>query len=89
MEDKVRLSRYLQWTAVSCMPHMRARKPAPEAYAAAAAAVGMAGADLELILIDDRKQNVQAAQACGWDGILFTSADALVTELRGRGIAGV
>ena len=71
------------------MPHMRARKPAPEAYAAAAAAVGMAGADLELILIDDRKQNVQAAQACGWDGILFTSADALVTELRGRGIAGM
>jgi HAD superfamily hydrolase (TIGR01509 family) len=90
VEEKVELSRYLQWTAVSCMPHIRARKPAPDAYAAAAAAVGVAGSDASaLILIDDRKQNVQAAVDCGWDGIVFTTADALVDALRARGIGGV
>ena len=90
VEEKTALSRYLSWTAVSCMPHIRARKPAPAAYAAAAAAVGVKAPETaQLVLIDDRQQNVAAAVACGWDGIVFTTADALAHELRARGIDGV
>lgn len=90
IEEKCGLGRYLRWTAVSCQPHMRARKPDSEAYAAAARAAGVQhGNDATLVLIDDRKQNVESALACGWAGIHFTNAAALVAELRARGIRGI
>jgi phosphoglycolate phosphatase-like HAD superfamily hydrolase len=41
LEARLALSRYVRWTAVSCLPAMRAaRKPEPASYAAAAAAAG-------------------------------------------------
>ena len=51
VEERLELSRFLSWTAVSCLPALRgARKPEPEAFAAAAQAVGGAAADLVLIV---------------------------------------
>jgi len=51
VEERLALSRFLTWSAVSCMPALRgARKPEPEAFAAAAQAVGSACADLVLIV---------------------------------------
>jgi FMN hydrolase / 5-amino-6-(5-phospho-D-ribitylamino)uracil phosphatase len=89
IEDKCGLSKCgLQWTAVSCLPHMKARKPDAAAYAAAAKAAGALDDDI-LILVDDRRQNIDAARACGWDGVHFSNAAALVEELRARGLRGI
>ncbi len=60
------------------------RKPAPELYAAAERALGLAGEDL--LLIDDSGRNVEAALGAGWAGIRFTDADALRASLREAGI---
>lgn len=40
----------------------------------------------EVIFIDDRDKNVQAARACGFDAIAFKSADQLKNELKVRGL---
>jgi hypothetical protein len=46
VEQRLALSRYLNWSAVSCLPAMRqARKPEAGAYVAAAAAAGAANGD--------------------------------------------
>jgi 2-haloacid dehalogenase len=45
------------------------------------------GRDLaELVLVDDKPENVEAAVAAGMDGIVFTGADSLRAALRGRGL---
>jgi FMN phosphatase YigB (HAD superfamily) len=52
VEARLRLSRYLSWTAVSCLPAMRAaRKPEPEAFAAAAAAAGGAAPHAHILIV--------------------------------------
>ena len=51
VEERLALSRFLSWTAVSCLPAMRgARKPEPDAFAAAAQAAGGEPAHLVLIV---------------------------------------
>ncbi len=40
----------------------------------------------EAIFIDDRKENIEGAIACGIDSILFTSKEALLEELKKRNI---
>jgi FMN phosphatase YigB (HAD superfamily) len=51
VEERLALSRFLSWSAVSCLPAMRgARKPEPEAFLAAAAAAGGEAAHLVLIV---------------------------------------
>jgi phosphoglycolate phosphatase-like HAD superfamily hydrolase len=64
IEARLALSRYLRWSAVSCLPAMRAaRKPEPDAFAAAAAAAGDAApADCILIVRALRC----AACGCSW-----------------------
>ncbi len=57
----------------------RAVKPDPAIYAVLEERAGMAGADL--LFIDDRADNIAAAQARGWRGHVFTSAPALELEL--------
>lgn len=47
-----------------------AKKPDPEFFAKVQAAVGLAGD--ELLLIDDSRQNVEAAQKAGWRGLHWT-----------------
>ncbi|MDO5529176.1 MAG: HAD-IA family hydrolase [Paracoccus sp. (in: a-proteobacteria)] len=40
----------------------------------------------ETLFIDDSAKNIDAARAEGWDGILFTSPEALRAELAARGL---
>ena len=39
-----------------------------------------------LVFVDDREDNVAAANACGLDGVVFTGADDLRPALRERGL---
>ena len=61
---------------------VRAAKPDPRAYEIVAERSGL---PLDrLVFVDDKQLNVDAATALGMDGIVFTDAAALRTELRER-----
>jgi HAD superfamily hydrolase (TIGR01509 family) len=78
IEDKLSLSRYLSWSFVSCNTGLR--KPAPDAYRAAVAALGLpAGACL---FVDDREKNCAGAREAGLQAWRFTGAGPLRRELR-------
>ena len=59
-------------------------KPEPRIFEIAAARFGHA--PHELLFIDDKAENVAAAQALGWQGHRFEGADRLSTELKRRGL---
>jgi HAD superfamily hydrolase (TIGR01509 family) len=67
IEERLGLSRYLSWSFVSC--HTRLRKPDPAAYELAAQQLGLEPS--ELLFIDDRATNCDAARAVGWSAIHF------------------
>ena len=71
IEDKLRLSRYLKWTVVSCQ--LGVRKPDPEIYARA---LDRVETDRPWF-IDDRQVNVDAAVKAGFFGELFRDAGSL------------
>ena len=77
IEDAVGLSRYVQWSFVSCKTG--ARKPAAEAYEAALAGLGVPAS--ACLFIDDREANCEGARAVGMQALRFTSATALEPEL--------
>jgi HAD superfamily hydrolase (TIGR01509 family) len=81
IEQRLRLSRYLRWSFVSCETGLR--KPDPEAFRGAARTLGVVPA--ECLLIDDRASNCAAARALGMDAVHFTSAAELWDELAERG----
>jgi len=85
VEERLGLSRHLRWTAVSCYPHIAARKPSPAFFAAAAAAAG-AGSSSELLLIDDVLANCEGARSAGWQAIHFSSSEQLEAELAELGV---
>lgn len=60
------------------------RKPDPECFAIAEQTLGLLGKDL--LLVDDRIANVEAASNAGWDAIQFKSASQLQSALRARHI---
>jgi FMN phosphatase YigB (HAD superfamily) len=68
IEESLCLSRYLHWSFVSC--HTRLRKPEPAAYELVAQRLGL-GAE-QLLFIDDRKTNCDAARAVGMASIHFS-----------------
>ncbi len=77
IEDKLRVSRYVPWTFVSCRTGVR--KPSREAYFGAAAALGR---PLEMcLLIDDNEENCEGAEAVGMPAIPFHGADGLQGKL--------
>jgi len=82
IEDKLGLSRYADWSFVSC--RMGVRKPDPEAYLRPVRA--LACQPEELLFIDDRARNCEGAREVGLDAILFESADQLRGELVERGV---
>ncbi|HEY6346006.1 MAG TPA: HAD-IA family hydrolase [Bryobacteraceae bacterium] len=82
IEDKLRLSRYLQWTFVSCETGLR--KPAPEAFLSAAERIGRRSADC--LLIDDCIVNCAAAEDSGMPAIHFRDAYQLRQEFVRRGL---
>ena len=57
-------------------------KPDPAIYALALARFGLEGP--EAIFIDDREENVRAAEAMGIAGHVFRGADPLAADLRAR-----
>lgn len=63
----------------------RIAKPAPEAFSNAAQMIGV-NLD-ECVFIDDKEENVKAADAVGMTGILCTSPKQVKDELKGLGIS--
>ncbi|MDO3397381.1 HAD family phosphatase [Nocardioides sp. SOB44] len=59
-------------------------KPDPRVYELLVARTGRPLADL--VFVDDRPENVEAASALGMAGLVFTGADALRADLRGLGL---
>lgn len=82
IEEKLQLSRYIQWSFVSCLTGLR--KPAPEAYRSAAATLQVDVSDC--LLIDDRAVNVDASRDLGMDAILVESSAQVREELARRRI---
>ncbi len=58
------------------------RKPNPEAYESLISALQLSAE--EIVFIDDKKANVEAAQKLGIDAILFQSAEQIKEELAKR-----
>lgn len=82
IEDKLRLSRFLDWRFVSCATGVR--KPNPRAYTGAASALDLAPE--QCLFVDDREGNCAAARGVGMPAIRFESAAALRVELAHRGL---
>jgi len=82
IEGRLRLSRFLSWSFVSCLTGVR--KPDPRAFTGALGALGLAAGSL--LLIDDREENCAVARAHGLGAIRFRGAAQLRTELVQRGL---
>lgn len=82
IEDKLELSRYLDWSFVSC--HTGHRKPEAAAYLHVASALDVP--PTRCLFVDDRGSNCKAAVEVGMSAIKFTSADALRAALVAHGL---
>ena len=80
IEERLKLSRYLEWTFVSCQTGVR--KPDRAAYLGAAERLRVAPVDC--LFIDDRPVNVDAARAVGMNAILREGAPQVRRELQQR-----
>jgi len=78
IEERLGLSRFLQWTFVSCNTGLR--KPDPRAYAAVLRELGVT-AD-QCVFVDDRIRNCEAARQIGIRSVLFEGMDTLPASLR-------
>ncbi len=63
---------------------LRALKPDPAIYQAAAALAG--ARPPEIFFVDDRPEHVDGARRVGFDAVLFTGADDLAAALAERGV---
>ena len=82
IESKLRLSRFLNWTFVSCLTGVR--KPAEAAFRGPALRL-----DRPLdsfLLIDDSAANCEAAMAVGMPAIRFVGTENLLSQLENRGL---
>jgi putative hydrolase of the HAD superfamily len=61
---------------------LRITKPSPEIYQHSLAGLGVSASDA--LLLDDRVENIRAAETLGIHGILFTTPEALPHELDRR-----
>jgi len=82
IEERLGLSRFLDWTFVSCLTGVR--KPDPRAYTGAAETLGLPPS--RLLFVDDREKNVAAARSVGLQGVRFDSAGSLRAALVERGV---
>jgi HAD superfamily hydrolase (TIGR01509 family) len=82
LDDKLGLSRFAPWTFVSWRTGVR--KPDPQAYARAMRA--LARPAHELLFVDDRQVNVDAARSVGLDGERFVDVHTLKKALKKRGL---
>lgn len=82
VEDATNLSQLVPWAFIS--GEHGVRKPSPESYAAALAAVGRDAGDV--IFVDDSEANVAGAGAVGIDSVRFVGASALRAALHLKGL---
>ncbi|MCP4192817.1 MAG: HAD family phosphatase [Planctomycetaceae bacterium] len=82
IEEKLKLSRYLDWTFVSCKTGFR--KPDPEAYRVVGRKLQISMDDC--VFVDDRQENVEAARAVGMDSVLIDDHHGVREELVRRAI---
>lgn len=82
IEEKLELSRYLDWSFVSCK--MGVRKPDLDAYRIPAGELGVDPA--QCLFVDDRGRNCKGAVEVGMRAIKFESASQLESELREHGL---
>lgn len=79
------LARFAPRFDAVCFSHrVGRRKPDHDAYIGAAAALGVAPADI--LFVDDKVRNTRAAEAVGMTAVLFTGADALRQVLAAHGL---
>lgn len=71
MDAKLGLSRFLDLRFISC--NTGHRKPSPEAYLTVSRTLGIRPS--RCVFVDDRRKNVEAAEALGMVGILRDPAD--------------
>ncbi len=60
------------------------RKPEPAIYTAAVKGLGVPAA--EILFLDDRQENIDAAIAAGLQGLVYTSHSSFEDEMRRRGL---
>ncbi len=77
IEERLRLSRWLEWSFVSCDTGVR--KPDHEAYLGPARALGVEPS--ACLFVDDREENCAAARAVGMPALHFTSVAELRVQL--------
>jgi len=82
IEQRLGLSRFLEWTFVSCRTGLR--KPDPAAYLRVIEELGIPAE--QLILVDDRESNCQAAQHGGIGAMKFEGIDSLRAHLTESGV---
>jgi HAD superfamily hydrolase (TIGR01509 family) len=81
IEERLRLSRFLDWTFVSCLTGLR--KPDAAAYVQALDTLGVGGK--RCVFIDDRIGNCEAARDHGIHGVVFEGVEPLRASLREAG----
>jgi HAD superfamily hydrolase (TIGR01509 family) len=82
IERRLGLSRFLEWSFVSCLTGHR--KPEPAAYRAVLDALGLPPE--QLLFVDDREENCAGARALGIEALRFEGADELRVQLGERGL---
>jgi FMN hydrolase / 5-amino-6-(5-phospho-D-ribitylamino)uracil phosphatase len=82
IEENLGLSRFLDWTFVSCNTGLR--KPDLRAYTEVLSELGVT-AD-QCVFVDDRVSNCEAAQQIGIRSIVFQGVDGLRASLRAAGL---
>jgi HAD superfamily hydrolase (TIGR01509 family) len=81
IEERLGVSRFADWTFVSCLTGLR--KPDPAAYAHALRSLDVEANDC--IFIDDQASNCEAAREAGLSAIRFRGADDLRDQLQRTG----
>lgn len=85
IESKLRLSRYAKWTFTSCDGCMKGlRKPDKQSFLKVVDTLAVPPS--QLVFVDDRIPNVEAAIQCGLQGILFKSSAQLKQDLEALGV---
>ena len=82
IEARLQLSQRTPWTFVSCEQGLR--KPDAAAFHRVRELLEVPFG--QMVLVDDRAPNVEAARALGIDALRFRGAGALRTDLRNRGL---
>jgi len=82
IEERLMLSRFLDWTFVSCLTGLR--KPDAAAYTQALDVLGVVGE--RCVFIDDRAGNCEAARDHRIHSVVFEGVDPLRAALRGAGV---